>query len=140
MSTRAWWPRTAALATARASREGVAASLRGITMPCLQFQRSRQYYADLLGLKITGRGRNHLLLDAGGVRLVLLDANSLPGFTRGTDQSFYIELQVPDLGAVRDRLEAARLPVYQNKGGGKLISVRDPEGNLLHLVGPTTSG
>ena len=137
VSSRAFWNRTqtARLPAARVGPSAV--ELRAVNVPCARFPEARRFYADLLGLAVAGRGRTHLALMAGSTRIILLDTSRVAGFTRGSSQGLYLELAVPDLAAVRDRLEGAGARVYQPRRDahqGKLLTVEDPEGNLLNLV------
>jgi predicted enzyme related to lactoylglutathione lyase len=59
------------------------------------------------------------------------------GFSRGNSQGLYLELVVPDLAAVRERLHADGARLYQPRREahqGRLITVEDPEGNLINVV------
>lgn len=51
----------------------------------------------------------------------------------------HLALRVEDIGAARSALEAAGVvftePTKPAGGGGTVLFFRDPEGNLLHLVG-----
>ena len=133
MSTRPVWhrPRSSQLALASGST-----SLRGLTLPCLEFDTTRHFYVELLGLSIKSQGKQHLLLDGGGPRIVLMDAARVPGFSRSEGQGIYMELAVPDLGELEARLTTHNYRVFRPRAGsdGRLLTVQDPEGNLINLV------
>ena len=136
MSTRGFWSRTRPGSASAERADRGATRLKGVTIPCRNFAVAREFYVDLLGLKIVGRGRNHLLLQAGPVKVVLLDAVKVQGYNRGDGQSFYLELAVPDLAGLKRRLEQHRMRVFQprKEGNTRLLTAQDPEGNLVNLV------
>jgi predicted enzyme related to lactoylglutathione lyase len=112
------------------------ATLRGLTLPCLDFETTRHFYVELLGLSVKSQGKQHLLLDGGGPRIVLMDAARVPGFTRSEGQGIYMELAVPDLLELEARLTTHNHRVFRPRADsdGRLITVQDPEGNLINLV------
>jgi predicted enzyme related to lactoylglutathione lyase len=91
---------------------------------------------ELLGLPVQSQGKQHLLLDGGGTRIVLMDAARVPGFSRSEGQGIYMELSVPDLAELEARLEAKQHRVFRPRADsdGRLLTVQDPEGNLINLV------
>ena len=110
--------------------------LRGLTLPCLEFEATRHFYVDLIGLVVKSQGRQHLLLDGGGCRIVLMDAGRVPGFSRSEGQGIYMELAVPDLAGLEERLKRENHRVFRPRSDsdGRLLTVQDPEGNLINLV------
>ena len=111
-------------------------ALRGLTLPCVDFAATRHFYVELLGLKISSQGKQHLLLDAAGPRIVLMDAGRVPGFSRSDGQGIYMELAVSDIEELEKRLEASKHRVFRPRADsdGRLLTVQDPEGNLINLV------
>jgi catechol 2,3-dioxygenase-like lactoylglutathione lyase family enzyme len=107
-----------------------------VTVPCLDLPAALRFYSDGLGLRLAGQARGHAILDAGGVRLVLLDAVQVPGFHKESGQGLFLELAVADLGAVAARLEASglRLSTPRPSRAGRVLSVEDPEGNVVSLI------
>ncbi len=132
MSTRPFWARTRAPSVERSS----SASLRGVTLPCFELERAEIFYTQLLGMERLRRTANHSLLQAGGVRVILLDATRLPGFTRPRGQAMFLEVAVPDLEATRRRLTLCDVRIFQQRrrGPGALLTIEDPEGNMVNLV------
>lgn len=133
MSTRPVWhrPRSSQVASVTGT-----ASLRGLTLPCLNFDSTRRFYVELLGLEVKSHGKQHLLLDGGGSRIVLMDAARVPGFSRTEGQGIYMELAVPDLSGLEERLKRDNHRVFRPRADsdGRLLTVQDPEGNLINLV------
>ena len=76
------------------------------------------------------------VLAAGPVRLVLLDAELVPGFTRQPGQGVYLELAIADLDRLAERLSDAgvAMPVPRVSRAGRVVSIADPEGNLVSLI------
>ncbi len=113
-----------------------ALSVGGITLPCLQLKRTARFYAGVVGLPISGRSPRHVTLNADGVRVVLVDAGSTAGFSRGKSQTMFLELVVPDLESVRLRLAEDGARIYPVRRGSerRLLTTRDPEGNVLNMV------
>ena len=142
MSTRGHWGRTRVTADDLHRSLGGPTRLRGVTVPCLRFEEARRFYIDRLGLRLSGQSRSHAVLESGGVRLVLVDARKSGSFQRGVGQGLYLELQVADLDAVLRRLEAGgiRPPATRDTASGRLLTLVDPEGNLVNLVQPTRGG
>ena len=140
MSTRSHWGRTRVTAEAISRELGGATRLRGVTLPCIRYPETREFYTDRLGLKLSGQARGHAVLDGGGTRVVLIDAGKVPGFVRKEGQGLYLELQVGDLEAVRARLSKGGTRVFEPRDSpsGRLLTVQDPEGNLINLVQPGT--
>lgn len=98
--------------------------------------RTATFYTATIGLPILGRSSRHVSLDADGVRIVLVDASRSAGFARGKSQTMFLELAVPDLSGVERSLAAAGAKVASatKTKEGRLLSTRDPEGNVLSLV------
>lgn len=113
-----------------------ATAIGGVTLPCLQLVKTATFYTRALGLAIKGRSSRHVTLDADGVRLVLVDAARTPGFSRGKSQTAFLELQVPDLARLAQSLQAAGARIFPAREGsqGRMLTTRDPEGNVLNLV------
>ena len=120
----------------RNSRNQGATTLRGLTLPCVDFVATRHFYVELLGLKVSSQGKQHLLLDACGSRIVLMDAGRVPGFSRSDGQGIYMELAVPDIQELEKKLKASKYRVFRPRADsdGQLLTVQDPEGNLINLV------
>ncbi len=133
MSTRPVWHRPR---SCHATIAAGAVSLRGLTLPCLEFEKTRHFYVELLGLTVKSHGKQHLLLDGGGPRIVLMDAARVPGFSRSEGQGIYMELAVPDLIEMEARLSSNNHRVFRPRADsdGRLLTVQDPEGNLINLV------
>jgi catechol 2,3-dioxygenase-like lactoylglutathione lyase family enzyme len=137
VSTRGFWNRTQVARPRAAAAVSEGAELRAVNIPCAKFPESRRFYVELLGLQMAGRGRSHIALAAGASRIILLDTSRVSGFSRGNSQGLYLELVVPDLAAVRERLHADGARLYQPRREahqGRLITVEDPEGNLINVV------
>lgn len=141
MSTRPFRGRTRVTADEVQRRLGGTTRARGITVPCLDLPASLRFYTDTLGLRLVGQARGHAIVDAGPVRLVLLDADQVAGFTRQPGQGVYLELAVADLDRLAQRLGAAGVPVPTPRASraGRVVSVADPEGNLVSLVEEASS-
>ncbi len=129
MSTRAFWGRCRTDEVRPAPRVRVS----GLTIPCGSFAATRRFYQDLLGLVVSGSGRTHCALDAGGLSLLLVDASKVSGFSRGAGQGVFLELAVGDLAGTRAALGAAGARLGPVRADGS-VTVQDPEGNLLSLV------
>lgn len=136
MSTRPFRGRTRVTADEVQRRLGGATRARGITVPCLRLGASLRFYTDILGLRLVGQAGGHAIVDAGPVRLVLLDAELVPGFTRQPGQGVYLELAIADLDRLAERLSDAgvAVPVPRVSRTGRVVSVEDPEGNLVSLI------
>ena len=67
-----------------------------------------------------------------------LDGGRVAGFQRKEGQGLYLELQVGDLDAVRSHLLSVGARVFELRTtpSGRLMTVQDPEGNLVNLVEP----
>ncbi len=136
MSTRHHWGRTR-VSTDDIHRElGGATQLRGVTVPCMNYPATRRFYIDRLGLRLKGQNRGHAVLESRGVRLVLVDTRKVPGFHREAGQGIYLELHVADLARIQQRLADGGdlAPPPRRSGAGLLLTVTDPEGNLVNLV------
>ena len=136
MSTRHHWARTRVTTDDIQRQLGGATQLRGVTVPCMRFPATRRFYIDRLGMRLTGQNRGHAVLESGGVRLVLVDTRKLPGFHREAGQGIYLELRVADLARIQERLAAGgeHTQPPRRTGAGMLVTVTDPEGNLVNLV------
>lgn len=137
----------------------------GITTADLD--RAVRFYTDVIGLKLVGTsshsdpGTAALLgldsveltiadLDAGDGRIVELLHYSSPAGQRIAYESWnpattHIAFRVPDLEAMRERLEAARVGVISTRplsiedpggpwDGATCLYIRDPDGVILELV------
>jgi len=136
LSTRHHWGRTR-VTTDDIHRElGGATQLRGVTVPCLHYPATRRFYIDRLGLRLMGQNRGYAVLESRGVRLVLVDTRKVPGFHREAGQGIYLELRVANLARIQQRLAAGGEPTPppRRTGSGLLLTVTDPEGNLVNLV------
>ena len=133
MSSRPVWHRPR---PERTNNSTGSTELRGLTLPCLDFEATRHFYVEVIGLVVKSQGKQHLLLDGGGCRIVLMDAGRVPGFSRSDGQGIYMELSVADLGEMERRLVAHQLRVFRPRADsdGRLLTVQDPEGNLINLV------
>lgn len=140
MSRRHHWGRTRVSADDIERALSGPTRLRGITVPCTKYLETRRFYVDRLGMRLTGQNRGHAVIEASGIRLVLIDASRVQGFVRKDGQGLYLELQVGNLEAVRARLAEDGKPLYQPRTSpsGYLLTVVDPEGNLVNLVEPRT--
>ena len=67
---------------------------------------------------------------------MLMDAARVPGFSRSEGQGIYMELAVPDLVGLEERLKRNNYRVFRPRSDsdGRLLTVQDPEGNLINLV------
>lgn len=137
MSSRPRWRPARAPVDAEATGAPRATAL---TIPCLRFEATRAFYVDGLGLSAAAPAPGRTTLELGGLRLVLIDASRMARFERGDGQGLYLEIAVPDLPAARARLVAAGVEVFASpRGGGRLLTAQDPEGNLVNLVSTGTS-
>ena len=138
MSRRAYWGRSRVTADDIERALGGPARLRAVTVPCLHFQDSLHFYTGCLGLRLTRQARGHAVLDAGSVRVVLVDASKMSDFQPQPGQGLYVEIEVGDLDAVQVRLARFGGPSYapRRSAAGVLMTVQDPEGNLVNLVEP----
>lgn len=138
LSTRTHWGRTRVTADDLQRSLGGPTRLRGVTLPCVDYAATRRFYTEGLGIRLTGQTRGHAVLDLGGTRLVLLDGGRVAGFQRKEGQGLYLELQVGDLDAVRSHLRSVGARVFELRTtpSGRLMTVQDPEGNLVNLVEP----
>ena len=111
-------------------------TLSGVTLPCVKLVQTRAFYTELLGLKLVKQTRNHVVLDAAGIRMVLIDAHRVPGFSKPEGQALYLELAVADLATTRRRLARHKTRMFQPRQlpADRLLTVEDPEGNLINLV------
>jgi catechol 2,3-dioxygenase-like lactoylglutathione lyase family enzyme len=89
-----------------------------------------EFYEGKLGLKLIGREKGFVDLDAGAVRLALHSAGAAkPGRTK---ICFYVD----DVPAVRTALVKRGVRMGKDSGGGaglKLCDGKDPEGNAFQL-------
>lgn len=138
MSTRPHWGRTRVTADDIQRLLGGPTRVRGFTLPCMHFPRTLRFYTDRLGLRLVGQTRGHAVLDAAGIRIVLIDASKVIGFARKDGQGLYLELEVGDLAAVVARLkeDGGAVAPTRRSATGQLLTVQDPEGNLVNLVEP----
>lgn len=132
MSTRPRWRRTES--GGDAVGEG-AARPTALTMPCLHFDATCAFYAQVLGLRESSRSAGRVALQLASIELVLVDASRREGFARGDGQGLYLEVAVPGLAPVRARLEALGAQVFSNRRtASRLLTTQDPEGNLVNVV------
>jgi catechol-2,3-dioxygenase len=112
-----------------------------VTLPCTRFAKTAKFYGKTLGLKSSGKGPGRVVLDLETVRLVLVDASRMSGFSRGDGQGLYMEITIVDLPATRARLEAAGVRLFApRRSRGDVLTVEDPEGNLVNLVAAPAAG
>lgn len=123
------------------ARPGASKRLTSVTLPCTRFAKTAKFYGETLGLKSSGRSLGRIVLDLESVRLVLVDGSRMPGFSRGDGQGLYMEITIVDLPATRARLEAAGVRLFApRRGRGDILTVEDPEGNLVNLVSAPPAG
>lgn len=131
--------------------------LHHIALSVADLERAIEWYGDALGLRPTVRaalpGFRLAMLEApDGMRIEVFEAD---GATRTTDSSTpttvmrhhgytHLALDVDELAPVHDRLVsigAASVwdPRPSPEPGRAMAFVRDPEGNLIELIGPLTA-
>lgn len=138
MSTRPRWRRPEGGADAVAAG---AARPTAITLPCLHFDATCGFYAQVFGLRETTRASGRVALQLAGIELVLIDASRREGFSRGDGQGLYLEIAVPRIGPVRARLQGLGAQVFSNRRtAGRLLTTQDPEGNLVNVVALPAGG
>lgn len=138
MSTRPRWRRPGSGADAVADG---AARPTALTLPCLQFDATCSFYAQVLGLLESSRSAGRVALQLASIELVLVDASRREGFARGDGQGLYMEVAVPELAPVRARLQALGAQVFSNRRtADRLLTTQDPEGNLVNVVALPATG
>ena len=88
------------------------------------------FYEGKLGLKVVGREKGFVDLEAGGVRLALHSAGTVKAGR--TKICFYVE----DVSAARAELVGRGVKMGKDPGGGeglRLCDGTDPEGNVFQL-------
>ena len=142
MRRHGYWGRTRVTADQIERSLGGPARVRGLTVPCLRFAESLDFYTAGLGLRMLRQARGHAILDGGGARVVLVDASRMAGYQRQGGQGLYLELEVRDLDALQARLADRGGPTYtpRRSASGVLMTVQDPEGNLVNLLQPAGPG
>lgn len=95
-------------------------------LACTNFEASKRFYVETLGLKAVAGGQGWAVLDGGGMSVVLFQgekANVALGFTGA------------DLDAVRQELTAKGVQVSENMPhpGGMHVDVIDPDGNTVMI-------
>jgi catechol-2,3-dioxygenase len=132
MSTRPRWVRPGGGADAAAA---VVARPTALTLPCLHFEQTVGFYAEVFGLRESSRSAGRVALQLGALEVVLVDASRREGYTRGDGQGLYLEVAVASLGPVRARLQARGAQVFSNRRtADRLLTLQDPEGNLVNVV------
>jgi catechol-2,3-dioxygenase len=138
MSTRPRWKRPESSVDAVAAG---AARPTALTLPCLHFDTTCNFYAQVLGLQESSRSAGRVALQLASIELVLVDASRREGFARGDGQGLYLEVAVPQLTPVRARLQALGAQVFSNRRtAGRLLTTQDPEGNLVNVVALPAGG
>jgi catechol 2,3-dioxygenase-like lactoylglutathione lyase family enzyme len=107
-----------------------------------QRERSLAFYADVLGLKVTGEDPYALTFDAGGtmLRLALVEQLQPQGFT-------VLGWTVPDIVSTArdlaargvefkryDGMEQDPLGIWRSPGGARVAWFADPDGNTLSIT------
>ena len=107
--------------------------------------KSKEFYADKLGLKVTKDYRIDddnwwvgLALSEGGATITLARAKGFPNVKQGT-VSLYFE--TPDVAAAHKKLKEKGVKVnaimddlFGPGSGVKFFNFEDPDGNLVHLA------
>ena len=99
-------------------------------------ERSMEFYRDVLGLTAEYHSPHWSSLQAGATRVGLH-----PPFERGEEVrggGWILGLEVADIKAFRDRLEAAGVLVtdYHDTPSGAIFDFSDPDGNRLQAIQP----
>lgn len=110
--------------------------LMEVAIPCRRYAETKFFYNRILGMPIGKEGRHHAFIDTGGsLRIAVVDAAQTSSISLPTGRGPYLNLSTDDLPAIKRRLESAKVRIEDERSDeyGRNITVKDPEGNTVHI-------
>lgn len=100
------------------------------------FARTVAFYRDVLELAVHFESDTAVFFRGGTVFLVVIDADKSEPQFAPDGRGIWLDVYVPDLAGVRERLVAAGREIAKEwqDDGRKFLVTTDPEGNLLEFV------
>lgn len=104
-------------------------------------QKSLLFYRDVLGLEVDNNrpdlGFPGAWLNIGNQQIHLLELpnpDPVEGRPEHGGRDRHVAMQVSDIDALQEKLEASGLPFTRSKSGRKALFTRDPDGNALEFI------
>ena len=98
--------------------------------------RSRAFYEELIGLKVTKTTSDTVAFEASLVLHAVADRSKRSHFGRATEDLFRVILAVPSISDLMDRVEGMKHELFvdaEPQRSGRSLKMTDPDGNLVQI-------
>ena len=110
----------------------ISARLAGVEFYFDDLDRAKEFYTHVLGLPLEEDQPEHHVKVGAGDRFVCLERKGVENYPSADKGVVFLE--VPNVGAMLDRLDAAFVLASDLSGAKPWAAVRDPEGHTIILL------